>query len=522
MTNNSKYIYDKKAADRVINWIEKYICHVKGELQGKKIILEDWQKDDIIRPLFGWKHRITKLRRYRKIYVEIPRKNAKSTIAAGIGLYLLLADNEPGAEIYSAAAERIQAGIVHEVAKYMVNHEKALNSRAECFRNSITCPKTGSFYHAISADARTKHGFNAHGIIFDELHTQPNRELYDVLTTSVGSRRQPLIILLTTAGFDKQSICFEMHDYAVKVRDGIIEDDTFLPVIYTVGKEMDIYSEETWKIANPGYGSIVKKAYIKEQINVVKNNPSFEDTFRRLHLNQWTSSETTWLSDIDYMKCDLGKIDLSKYKGRKCYAGLDLASIRDLSALVLIFPWLEGEGFDVVPFFWLPEETAKARSVSVDVNYNDWIRQGLIEATPGNVTDYNIIKKKIIELDEDLDIQMIGFDKWNASQLVIDLQEEGIETFDPVSMYMSVISAPTKELERLIMELLINHAGNPILRWMMSNIMLVRDTNDNIRPDKSKSKNKIDGIVALIIALCVYMTGDSEPDINEIYKNKGL
>jgi len=517
MSNSKKYYFDDKAADKAVKWIEKYITHVKGEHAGKPVILEDWQKNDIVRPLFGMKDRLSGHRKYRTVYVEIPRKNAKSTLAAGIGLYLLMNDGEPGAEIYSAAADRSQAGIVFDVARSMVNNRTALQRRARPFRNSITYESNGSFYKAISADANTKHGFNAHGIIFDELHTQPNRELFDVLTTSVGSRRQPITLLLTTAGYDKTSICYEMHEYARKVKAGIIQDETFLPVIYTVDREVDIYDVQIWKTANPGFGSIVKREYLEEQINKVKNNPSFEATFRRLHLNQWTDSEDTFIADTDWMACDQGPIQT---ENRMVYAGLDLASTRDINALIAVYK--NTDGFvDVKAWFWMPEATAKARSMSNDVNYLQWIRDGYIIATPGNVTDYNQIKKTILELNEQQAFSSFGFDAWNSSQLVNDLITEGIDlhVFDKVSMYMSTLSEPTKHLEKLVMTRKINHAGNPVLRWMMSNVMIVRDSNDNIRPDKSKSKEKIDGIVALIIALATMLSEKSDPDLNEIYSN---
>ncbi len=516
----SKYYFDKKAATRAINWIEKYITHVKGELAGKPLTLEKWQKDDIVSPIFGWKDKLTGLRQYRTVYVEIPRKNAKSTLAAGIGLYLLMADNEPGAEIYSAAADRTQAGIVFDVARSMTNQRRALSSRAKVFRNAISYEKNGSFYKAISADAKTKHGFNAHGIIFDELHTQPNRELFDVLTTSVGSRRQPLTLLLTTAGHDKNTICWEIHEYARKVKAGIIQDDTFLGIVYTSDRDSDIFSIETWKTANPGFGSIVKRDYIEGQANKIKNEPSFEATFRRLHLNQWTDAEDTFITDQDWMKCNIRP---PRTDSKLVYAGLDLASTRDISALVLIYK-NDDDTIDVLPYFWMPEDTAKARSSSADVNYLEWIRQGYIIPTPGNVTDYNIIKKTILELHQKQPFTGFGYDAWNSSQLVNDLMSEGIENniFDKVTMYMSVLSEPTKKLERLVMQQKINHAGNPVLRWMMSNVMIVRDSNDNIRPDKSKSKEKIDGIIALIIALATMMSEPGGPNLDEIYGEKGF
>lgn len=514
------YYFDKKAADKAVNWIQKYITHVKGELAETPVYLEKWQQDDIVRPLFGWKDKLTGFRRYRTVYVEIPRKNAKSTLAAGLGLYLLMADGEKGAEIYSAAADRSQAGIVFDVARRMVEHRKALNSRCDVFKNSVTYEKTGSFYKAISADAHTKHGFNAHGIIFDELHTQPNRELYDVLTTSVGSRRQPVTLLLTTAGYDKNSICWEIHEYARKVKEGIIKDKSFLPVLYTVDRKADIFAPETWKAANPGFGSIVKADYIEQQVNRIKNEPSFEATFRRLHLNQWTDAEDTWISDFDWMACQLPK---PKETSFRLYAGLDLASIRDITAFILIYAYDDGRIF-IEPYFWMPEDTAKARSTAADVNYLQWIREGYIKATPGNVTDYNIVKKDILEIYERQPFDSFGFDKWNSSQIVNDMINEGIPApvFDKVTMYMSTLSEPTKKLERMVMQREAMHDGNPVLRWMMSNVMIVRDSNDNIRPDKSKSKEKIDGVMATIIALTTMLSPDEGNDLNKIYSESGF
>jgi phage terminase large subunit-like protein len=259
-----KYYFDEEAADRAVNFIEQFCTHVKGELAGKAFILEQWQKDDIVRPLFGWKSKDTDYRKYRTCYVEIPRKNGKSNLAAALALYLLFADGEPGAEIISAAGDRGQANIVYHIAQEMIKNNKHLRSKAKVLRNTIEYKS--SWYKSISAEAYTKHGLNCHGIIFDELHTQPNRELWDVLTTSVGARRQPLIISLTTAGHDRASICYEMHEYSEGVLNGSIEDDSFLPVLYKAETDMDWTDPETWKKANPGYGSICNEAYFMDAV----------------------------------------------------------------------------------------------------------------------------------------------------------------------------------------------------------------------------------------------------------------
>ena len=314
------YYFDEKSADRAVQFIEKYITHCKGELAGQPFILEDWQKEKIIEPLFGWKRK-DGTRKFRTCYIEIPRKNGKSTLCAGLALYMLYADGELGAEVISAAADRQQAGIVFDIAKNQVLNNKELSKRGKVFRNSITLEKKNSYYKAISADANTKHGFNCSAIIFDELHAQQNRELFDVLTTSTGARKQPLTICITTAGYDKESICYEVHDYAKKVISGSIKDESFLGVIFSADKEDDWIKEATWIKANPAYGSIIKKDYFLQQFNKAKQIASYENTFKRLHLNIWTANESKWINQEVWDSCNLGKIDLESMKKSDCFVG---------------------------------------------------------------------------------------------------------------------------------------------------------------------------------------------------------
>ena len=356
----AKYTYDEQSAEKAIAFIETFVTHVKGELAGKPFELEKWQKDKIIKPLFGYKDK-DGLRQYRQIYCEIPRKNGKSSLCAALCLYVLFCDDERGAEIYSAAADRQQAGIVFEIAKQMVLQNPELSKRAKVFRNSITYPAKGNTYKAISADAYTKHGFNAHCIIMDELHSQPNRELYDVLVTSTASRTQPIIFSITTAGYDKNTICYEQNQYAIKVRDKIIKDDTFLPILYRCENPDKWDTEAEWERANPNYKVSVRKDYLKQQCLKAKNSPSFENTFKRLHLNLWTSQETKFISDDAWMQCNNKPIIPDELKGRPCYGGLDLSSTRDMSAFVLLFPD-ENNKIDILPFFWIPKDTAIERN----------------------------------------------------------------------------------------------------------------------------------------------------------------
>lgn len=514
---DSEYYFDEHAADKAVAFLETHIRHTKGEKAGQLFVLEDWQRDNIIRPLFGWKRKSDGLRKYRTCYIEIPRKNGKSTLCAGLANLLLFADGENGAEVYSAAGDRGQAGIVFDVAKHMVLQDPELSKRGKTYRSSITYEAKGSKYQALSADADTKHGFNSHGVVFDELHTQPDRELWDVLTTSVGARRQPLIIAITTAGYDRNSICWEIHDYAVKVRDGIIEDETFLPVLYFADEEDDWLSEETWKKANPAYGTIIKEDYFKQQAEKARTMPSYENTFKRLHLNMWTRSESRWISDEDWMVCDKGVPNMEKLKELPCYGGLDLASTRDITAFVLIFP--DGDLVHVLPFFFIPEDNAYKRTDRDGVDYLKWINQGHVISTQGNVTDYEVVRKKINELADIYQIKSIAFDRWNSSQLVSNLVDDGAN-MKPFGQGYASMSAPVKALETKILSGNLNHWGNPVMRWMASNIQIEESAAGDIKFNKKKSKEKIDGMVGLAMAMGQWI-GDKKGSYS-IYESRGI
>jgi len=513
-----KYTYDKKKADKAVAFIEKFLTHTKGELGGKPFILEEFQKEEIIRPLFGWVDE-SGYRKYRTCYIEIPRKNGKSNLCAAIVLYQLFCSGEIGQEIISAAADRSQASIVFSIAKQMVLQNPELNKRAKVFRNSITIESTGSFYKAISSESNTAHGMNISTLIFDELHTQKSNDLWEVCTTATGARRQPLIMAITTAGYDKKSLCFQMSEYATKVRDGIIKDDTFLPILYRADIEDDWKKEEIWKKANPAYGTIIKKDYFKQQFKKAELTPSFQNTFKRLHLNIWTGSESLWIDDVDYMACNISPIDEKRLAKRDCFAGLDLASTRDISALVLIFPDDE-DNFDILPYFFIPEAKVKSEGLGDGVDYQTWVDQGYIIETEGNVQDYNYIESKYKELAEKFNIVSCSFDRWNSSQIVVNLINDGAK-MNPIGMGFVSLSAPTKLLEKLILNKQMNHGGNPVLRWMFNNVHITEDPAGNIKPNKAKSSEKIDGVVALICALAEYLN-NVEGGNQSVYEGRGL
>ena len=517
--DESKYYYDESAAQRAVDFFSICCTHVKGPLAGQPLVLDEWQERDIVRPLFGWKRKADGTRRYRKAYIEVPRKNGKSTLSAGLALYLTVADDEAGAEVYSAAADRDQAAIVFDVAKSMVGANEELEGMVECFRRSMVVRRTASSYKVLSADAPTKHGLNAHGIIFDELHAQPNRELFDVLTTSTGARVQPLEIYITTAGYDRHSICWEQHEYACKVRDGIIEDDSLLVAIYCADEKDDWTDPKVWAKANPGLGKSISLEYLERECNSAKERPAYQNTFRRLHLNQWTEQATRWV-DMTVWDRNTAKVDEAALIGRPCFAGLDLSSTADLTALVFVFPPDDDDGpYTLLPRFFVPEEAVRIRARRDRVPYDVWVREGYITATEGNVVDYNFIRAQVHTDAEKFLLRELAYDRFNATQLVTDLGSDGI-TVVPFGQGFVSMSAPAKELEKLLLEGRIAHGGNPVLRWMMSNVSVRQDPAGNIKPDKSKSAEKIDGIVAACMGLGRAIVQPEAP--KSVYETRGI
>jgi phage terminase large subunit-like protein len=492
------FYYDDGAAQRAVDFFRELLVHVKGEKAGQPFVLDPWEERDIIRPLFGWKRQGDGTRRYRQAYIEVPKKNGKSSLGAGLALYLTTADGEEGAEVYSVAADTDQADIVFSVAKQMRARSPELRKRLKPFKRSLVYHAMASSYKVLSAEADTKHGFNIHGCIFDELHTQPNRKLYDVLTTGTASRRQPLFIFLTTAGYDRHSICWEVHDYALKVRDGMLDDPSFLPVIYAADPAEPWDDPATWAKANPGLGSSVKLDYLEEQAKKARQSLAYQNTFRRLHLNEWTAQAQRAIDMAHWDAC-AGPVALAALAGRPCFAGLDLASSIDIAALVLVFPD-DPSGFLAVPVFWVPEDTVAARVKQDRVPYDVWIQDGLLRATPGNVIDYDVIRRDIGALGAQVEITEIAYDRWGATQLSTQLEGDGF-TLVPFGQGFASMAAPTKELLTLIPSHRIQHGGHAVLRWMAGNFSTKQDAAGNLKPDKASSSDKIDGIVALIMGL---------------------
>ena len=509
--------YDTDRADRAVRFIEN-LKHTKGRWAGKRFWLLPWQ-EQIIRDVFGIVD-VHGNRQFRTAYVEIPKKNGKSELAAAVALYLLYADNEPSAEVYGAAADRQQASIVFDVARQMVDMTPALVKRSKIMAagKRIVNYSNAGYYQVLSAEVGTKHGLNVSGLVFDELHSQPNRQLYDVLTKGSGdAREQPLYFLITTAGTDRESICYEVHMKALDILQGKKIDPSFYPVVYGLPDDADWNDEANWYKANPSLGYTIKIDRVRDAYKDALENPAEENVFRQLRLDQWVGSSVAWIPEHVYDKGDI-PIDIESLKGRDCYAGLDLSSTSDITAFVMVFPpEAEWENYIVLPHFWLPRETLKLRVRRDHVPYDVWEKQGLFHITEGNVVDYNFVRKTINELAAEYHICEIGVDRWNATQLITDLDGDGF-TMVPIGMGFKDMSPGMKELYKLLLEGKIIHGGNPILRWMAGNVVAEIDAAENIKPSKKKATEKIDGIVALIMGLdrCIRheMTGSvyDDPD----------
>ncbi len=489
--------FDEDAAQHAIEFFG-WLKHSKGEWAGESFRLEPWQQF-IVGSIFGWK-RADGLRRFRNAYVEIPRKNGKSTLASGVGLYLLVADGEPGAEVYTAATKRDQARITHGEATRMVKASPALRKRVRVFKDNLNVPATNSKYEPLGADADTMDGLNLHGALIDELHAHKTRGVVDVLDTATGARRQALIFEITTAGWDRLSVCWQHHRYSEQVLQAIVEDDTWFAFVASIDKEDDWTDPTVWAKANPNWGVSVKPDDLARKAERAKSIPAEQNAFKRLHLNVWTEQADRWMDVAKWDECD-GEVDREKLAGRRCYVAVDLSSTSDITAAVALFPDDEEPvGYDILPFFWVPEETVIERTRSGNVPYLTWAEQGFIETTEGNVIDYRAIEARIGELAEEFTIAELGYDPWSATQISIHLQEEGLNVV-PVRQGFQTMSEPTKELMSLVLAGRIRHGGNPVLRWMASNMVVKQDPAGNLKPDKSKSTEKIDGVVALIMAL---------------------
>ncbi len=507
------YRFVKEQADRVCDFFEKSLKHSKGRrFAGKYFVLEPWQRG-YLRRLFGW-FAPDGLRRYTRTSAWIPRKNGKSTLAAGIALYLAFADCEPGAEVYCAASNAKQARIVFEEAKRMAMAADELAEAVEPFKDSLFMPALGAKLEAIASKPNSQHGFNPHAAIIDEVHAIKDPELYEVLTSGSGARDMPMEVVISTAGHDRTSIGWEIWDYACKVRDGIIHDPEYLPLIFAADPEDDWRSEATWRKANPNLGVSITLKSFKRDFNKAANQPSRENAFRRLHLNQWTEQATRWMS-MD--KWDACSTKLPKnLDGSECWLGMDLSKRTDLTALNAVFR--RGDEYSTLAYHFLPEDEIRDREKRDGVPYRLWAKQGYITLTPGNVIDYAFIRTRVLDLAQRYQVLELAHDPHGSTQLAIQLRDDGINCFD-FKQDIRTMNEPTKLLEALVLTGKLRHGGNPVLRWMASNAVVIEDSTGNLKLAKNKSNGRIDGLVALVMALA---RGTLAEDRTSVYKKRGL
>ena len=508
----------KEMADRAISFISS-LKHTRGVWYGTNFELLPWQ-EKIIRELFGTL-KPNGYRQYNTAYVEIPKKQGKSELAAAVALFLTCADGERGAEVYGCASDRQQASIVFDVACGMIEQSPALKKRCKIVpsQKRIVYLPTNSFYQVLSAESYSKHGLNVHGVIFDELHAQPNRALYDVMLHGSGdARKQPLYFLITTAGTNRNSICWEVHSKAKDIINGKKIDPTFYPTIYGASEEDNWGCEKVWAKANPSLGVTVEVEKLQAAYNSAKDNPAEENLFRQLRLNQWVKQSLRWMPMDKWDACSFA-VDAHRLRGRVCYGGLDLSSTTDITAFVLVFPPIEENGkYEVLPFFWLPAETLDLRVRRDHVPYDTWKAKGLVMTTEGNVVHYGAIEKFIEQLGKDYNIKEIAFDRWGAVQMVQNLEEMGFAVV-AFGQGFKDMSPPTKELMKLTLEQRIAHGGHEVLRWMADNVHAKTDPAGNVKLDKEKSTEKIDGMIALIMALSRALV--AKPT-DSVYNERGI
>ena len=509
--------FDRQAAEFAVRFFG-LLKHSKGEWAGSEFELSPWQQF-VLWSLFGWK-RADGLRRFRSAFVEVPRKNGKSTLSAGIGLFLMIADGEPGAEIYSAATKLDQAKITWEEAVRMVGKSPALSQMIRHWRssNTLTAEAQAAKFRPLGADADTMDGLNLHGAIIDELHAHKTSAVVDVLDTATGARRQPLIFEITTAGYDRESICYQHYLYSKDVLRGSVEDDRWFAFVAEIDEGDDWQDERVWAKANPNLGVSVRIEDLRAKAQKARAMPAAQNAFRRLHLDEWTQQSDRWIGlDLWDDNC-AGLVRPEDLSGRPGYGGLDLSAVSDITAWVVVFPHESGR-LDIWARFWAPEARLTAQDNRYREQYQAWARAGLLTVTPGNAIDYARIRADILDDASRWQIVDVNVDRlFQGYQLSMELQDEGLTVLGMGQGFLSM-AAPMKTFERLLLDKRLNHGGNPMLRWMAGNVAVQQDPAGNLKPDKSESQGKIDGIVALVMALDRW---ERHENASSSYDNGGL
>ena len=486
------------SAQRVIDFVS-LLTHTSGPAAGNAFTLRDWQQR-IIDKIYGATYEDGR-RKTRTALITIPRKNGKTELAASLALYHLLGDNEKAAQVFSCAADRQQAALVFNCAAVMIRNDPELDAILNIIESQkrIVHYASGSYYQALSSESKTKHGYSASFIIFDEMAQLPNRKLWDVLSSSTGARAQPLTVIISTMSPNKHSVMYEQYDYAIKVRDGVIKDETFCPIIYQAPEDADIWDESVWFACNPALGDFRSLEEMQTFAARAKKIPAAEAAFRNLYLNQMVDAEQRFLSSSDWMACKQ-EIDPEALAGCQCFGGLDLSSTTDLTALILIFPMPDGS-FKTLCWFWVPGDNLRDRADRDRVPYPVWRDQGHIIATPGRAIDKDFITHTMGKLAVKYDIQAIAYDRWRIKDLLKQLGDESIE-INMVEWGQGYrdMGPAVDHLETVIVNKTLHH-NSPVLDWCASNAVVTTDPAGARKINKEKCYEKVDGLVALAMAL---------------------
>ena len=492
---NKDYSYDAQAAARPIEFA-RYCRHLKGPLAGQRVELEPWQIF-MICTIYGYLRR-DGLRVIRSVYIEVPRKNGKSTLCSLLALYHLFVDKEQSAEVYAAAVTRDQARIVFDDAAAMVRASADLQKHLGVHKSTIFHLKSNSKFVPLSSDANSLEGKNPSYSVVDELHVHKTPEVWDVLNVASGAREQPIIFGITTAGTNVEGIAYQLRSYAIKLLDSIKDDDTFFSLIYTIDKEDDWRDKTSWIKANPNYGVSVRPDDLERLFKQAEESPAAETNFRTKRLNEWRNATDAWISSIDYDKCNQDLPPISHFKGRDCYIGLDLASVSDFACVSIMFAE-NGMVYNYVKSY-LPEDTIINKSGHMGESYRDWRHKGLLIATEGNVTDLRYIEEQVLEAAAMFNVREVAYDPYGANALSASLIDQGLPLVKVGQGIMSM-SGPSKSFEKIVKSGQLVHGGDPVMKWMVSNCVVYTDPNDNIKVKKETQANKIDGVIATIMAL---------------------
>lgn len=514
---NGPYRFDPHRAGKVCRFIER-LPHIKGPKGGERIQLEPWQCF-ILTAIFGWVRTDTGHRRFRRVYLEMPRGQGKSALSSGVGLYMLSADGEEGAEVYSAATNREQARIVFRDAQQMMRKAADLRAttKVDVLANTIVIPTKAAKFEALSADAHSLDGLNIHCAIIDELHAHKTREVYDVIETGTGKRPQSLLWCITTAGTDRSGICYEVRTYLTKVLEGVAEDDSQFGIIYTIDDEADWQEPDAWRRANPNWGVSVMPEVIGQLATKAMQMPSAQNNFKTKHLCVWCNADSAWLPMEAWNACADPSLDLEDFAGEECIVALDLATKTDICAKAYLFRRMEGKVPHYYLFgrYYLPEA---ALNDGRNASYSGWEVMGRLVSTQGDVTDFGLIEAEVLEDASRFKVREIAYDPWQSADIAQRLQANGANMVEYRATVQN-FSAPMKELAALVLQRRLHHDGCPALAWMVSNTVCHLDAKDNIYPRKERPENKIDGVVAAIMGLGRWMA-DERPVA--VYENRDL